>query len=124
MTVKAVSDSVADLLVERLNTLADQSIATLTFASCIGTEFDMRLLSGIYDRPITALADDLHSAIRAGILHPSSRNYRIIALADEGANQTMDVVYAFQHDRIHQAVYTAIPKDLRIATHSANVRPS
>lgn len=114
---QSVSDNVVDLLVERLNTLPERTLSALKLAAFIGYHFTLRHLAAVAESPVARMANDLLIPIQMGILLPLNRNYKLVDLEERDAESTVDIAYAFQHDRIEQAVYSLISKSSRALIH-------
>ncbi|MFC1670999.1 PAS domain S-box protein [Spirochaetota bacterium] len=99
-----VSDNVVDFMLKRLEKLPGETRERLQYASCIGNRFDLKTLSIITERSQQETAEFLWDAVVEGILIPLTGEYNL-ALTDEEDN---NIVYRFQHDRIHQASYMMI----------------
>ncbi|MXN65810.1 AAA family ATPase [Stappia sp. GBMRC 2046] len=110
----AISESIVDFMLESLKKLPDETRNALQLAACIGSLFDLRTLSVIYERPMAAVLDVLMSALRRNVIVPLDDTYRYVNDAQEdGANP----VFRFQHDRIQQAAYALIGEEHRQAVH-------
>ncbi|HEY8943886.1 MAG TPA: AAA family ATPase, partial [Polyangiaceae bacterium] len=114
----AVSESVAELMVSRLEKLPESSLAVLTSAACIGMQFELTLLAELSGASVADTAEALWEAIVQRIVVPLDGNYRLMH-ASAGADQLGDlgVKYQFQHDRVHRAVYSLLPENQRTRLH-------
>jgi histidine kinase len=97
----AITENVADLLARQLGKLPAATRAVLVTAAAIGTEFDLATLATVGARDAAELRAALAPAVAAGMIHEVA-----------GAGR-----YRFQHDRIQQVAYEAVPPDARERLH-------
>lgn len=116
----AVTDSVVDLMVTRVERLAPGARRALERAACIGHTFELKTLSLILGKSGVATADDLWEALTEGLILPLDNEYRY--LHDPGAGAGFDVTYRFLHDRIQQAAYSLLKEEERREVHLAIAR--
>lgn len=109
-----ISDlGIVELMVRRLRELPEQTQDILKFAACIGTLFDLDLLSVICEKPLGETAVDLDYAIAEGLILPASETY-----GSPQPDRCPSVRrYRFLHDRVQQAAYSLIPETKRPHTH-------
>jgi histidine kinase len=110
---KNITDNVVELLAEQVKKLSVETQEVLTLASCIGSRFDLRTLSTIYEKSTIATADQLKEALLQGYIIPEANNYKLVQQLHEAENP----VFLFVHDRIQQAVYSLIPEQEKALTH-------
>ena len=96
---KGYTDNVVVLMVGKLNRLPIQTQQALQEMACLGNSADAATLAIVRGTPEDEVHTDLWEAVRLELL----------------ARQ--DGVYKFIHDRIQEAAYSLIPKELRAETH-------
>lgn len=113
-----ISDNVIDHISRRIDKLSPSALELLKLASCIGNQFDLKHLSVICDRSPRDIGSTLWPAVRNEILFPLNQNYRLLRLEeDEYPLSTIEISFAFQHDRIQQVVYSLIPEEEKKRIH-------
>ncbi|WP_428262916.1 AAA family ATPase [Haliangium sp.] len=109
-----ISDNVAELMVERLRRLPEDTQRPLTLAACLGNAFDIDSLAIVCEDRRATLEAHLLPAIELGLVRalppPGTR---------PGQERSRPVVgtHAFSHDRVQQAAYALIPEPERPAAH-------
>src|SRR5262249_23885320 len=98
-----ITDNVARFLTHRLSKLPPALRRVIETAACIGSRFDLELLTHLLDQPQEELRNVLDDAVREGLL-----------LYEEGAG---DGAYAFVHDRVQEAAYEGRSPEERLASH-------
>lgn len=117
-----ITDNVVELMVGKLKKLSEFTQNVLKLAACIGSTFDLNLLSIVNEKSATATAIDLWEALQAGLVLPLSDTYKL-ALIEElpvttaTSQHEIAVRYRFLHDRVQQAAYLLIPEDQKKSTH-------
>ncbi len=109
-----LTDNVIDLLIHRLHHLSQETRSVLQMAACIGSRFDLQMLSLITDSSDISIRRHLIPAIKQDLLVPVD----VIRIGkNEKGNTRVSEVYRFQHDRVQQAAYILIPADQRKMIH-------
>ncbi|XYH97522.1 AAA family ATPase [Sorangium sp. So ce1128] len=111
----AVSDNVVDLMIRRIQGLAEPTQRVLKLAACIGNQFDLRLLSLIHRRDLRATDEDLWDALDAGLVVPVDSDYKIARFLDDADGSA--VAFKFLHDRVQQAAYRLLTEDEQQSIH-------
>ncbi|MBX4959766.1 AAA family ATPase [Rhizobium lentis] len=93
------SDNVIDLMIQKLNRLGRACLAALRQLACVGSDAGTSLLATICETTPEALDENLQEAVQAGL---------VVRLENS---------YAFQHDRVQEAVYSLIPEHSRASAH-------
>jgi predicted ATPase/serine phosphatase RsbU (regulator of sigma subunit) len=88
-----ITDNVVDLLVQKIQTLPDNTREMLKLAACIGNRFDLTTLTIISQKSREEQVPALENAIIERLVYPVNKH-----------------IYKFIHDRIHQAAYSLISK--------------
>jgi predicted ATPase/class 3 adenylate cyclase len=110
-----VTENVIDLLMKNINQLPTISLDALKLASCIGNRFSIKELSEILDKNLSECLQLLTVAIKDGFVQPSKNQSWSLDYLPEAMLKHME--FAFQHDRIQQAVYEIIPKNEKKELH-------
>ena len=92
-----ISDNVIELLTDLLHRLPIEILNTLKNASCIGSKFDIHVLSHISGYTKEQINIHLEDADKEGLLVP---------ILSRGIDYPQD--YAFQHDKIQQAALSLL----------------
>lgn len=113
-----ISDNVVELLINRIRKLSPVVQETLKMASCIGSNFDLSLLSRILGGSFKETLASLQECINEELIVPIGENYRVAESFQETAvnkdknEQTAKtVLFRFQHDRVQQAAYEIIDEE-------------
>jgi len=114
--------NVVELVASRVEKLPNFTQDVLKLAACVGDRFSLDVLSIVNEKSPSLTANDLHSALQAGLILPLSEAYRIplVFNQEEAVNLNFDtsrVGYKFLHDRVQQAAYSLIPEELKKSTH-------
>jgi len=96
--------NVVELMAAKLNKMSAETIHALKLASCIGGQFDLKMLSVVHEKTPSETAADLWEAMQEGLIIPQNDSYKFVAEMEDVAN----VSYKFLHDRVQQAAYFLI----------------
>ncbi|TVR11820.1 MAG: GAF domain-containing protein [Phormidium sp. GEM2.Bin31] len=116
-----ICENVIDLTVRKLQTLPKETQNLLMLAACIGSRFDLTVLSVVNERSPRRTAADLWEAIAQGMILPLNESYKIpLTLDASGVNEAEDaeiaklpITYQFLHDRVQQAALALISPEIR-----------
>ena len=100
----ATSNNVVEYMTSQLAKLSPEASYALRLASCIGNDFERKLLENI----ITVTPDELDIGLDEALI-----NGLIVKKSSEKSNRS----YRFAHDRIQQASYENIDEDKRNQIH-------
>lgn len=125
-----ISDSVVDLLVEKMEKMAQPTQEALRLAACIGSRFDLHTLAIVCKKSRGETAAYLWPALQEQMILPIGDSYKLLpvkpdpdssqhteigTIGDTQANK--ELYFRFSHDRIQQAAYALIPRPERDRTH-------
>ena len=114
----AVTDNVVELMRSKVVELPDRTQQLLGQAACAGHSFSLGELIVLTGLDPSQVAQELWSALLAGLLIPSDGQYREAqALAQAPQSAKLDARYRFLHDRVQQAFYERVAEEQRARTH-------
>ena len=124
LTDMGVSEGIVELMRAKILKTPPSTQETLRIAACIGARFDLRTLSVVSGKPMTALSEDLYPAMRDGVVVLVGASYKLLeppsvsppAGRGEMARQN-EVSLRFAHDRVHQAAHELLSADERQRLH-------
>jgi PAS domain S-box-containing protein len=96
---KGYTDNIVDLMVGKLARLPIETQQALQQLACLGNVAGISSLSTVLDLPKAQIRGVLWEAIRLELV------------------ERLEGAYRFVHDRIHEAAYSLIPKELRAEAH-------
>ena len=113
--------NIVELMAESIQKLPEETQQVLKLAACIGNQFNLEVLSIVYQSAADT-ATDLWPALQSGLILPLSDTYKIpLAFTSEELRTHLfsdrGVTYRFLHDRVQQAAYSLIPEPQRKQTH-------
>ncbi|WP_224365093.1 trifunctional serine/threonine-protein kinase/ATP-binding protein/sensor histidine kinase [Hyalangium versicolor] len=114
-----ITDNVAVLMAERLAALPPATQEALKRAACIGSTFNLEVISIINERSPREAAAALWEAVQLGLLLPVGDSYKYV-LGQEAGTASIEpslVRYEFLHDRVQEAAYSLISEDARKRLH-------
>lgn len=116
----AVSESVAELMVERLEKLSPRARRVLSAAACVGAEFELDVACELTGSPGTEVAGALWEALSAHVIVPLDASYRLLnAEGEDRQLMGVGIRFRFQHDRVQRAAYQLLEVGERARLHAA-----
>jgi len=114
--------SVVELMARNIEKLPPSTQKVLKLAACIGDRFNLEMLAIANEEPQTVTAAQLWESLQAGLILPTSKNYKIPLMFAAEKTEFVDtsnvkVSYKFLHDRVQQAAYSLIPESEKKQTH-------
>jgi len=103
-----ISDNVADFLIQNLLLLPSKTLNILKLASCIGSNFDLKIVWEICDDRVN-FSDALQIAVKKEYIISVDNNHRFLNVEEEKClNSNIKIVFRFNHSRIQQALYSLV----------------
>jgi PAS domain S-box-containing protein len=96
---KGFTDNVVELMVEKLKRLPPETQKVLQQFACMGNSAEFEMLRIAYQGSVEDMHDHLWEAVRSGLIFRADNSY------------------GFLHDRVQEAAYSLIPKELRAEAH-------
>ena len=119
-----MTDNVVDLMIGRIRGLSENARHLLSFAACIGNQFDLNILSIVYGKMVQETADDLFEALQAELALPVDDAYKYVSVPFQPIASENDAaygepfpLYGFLHDRVQQAAYSLIEEKEKPEVH-------
>jgi predicted ATPase/serine phosphatase RsbU (regulator of sigma subunit) len=118
-----ITDNVVELMASKIDKLSKKTITILRLAACIGNQFDLSMLTIIYEQDKKETLATLWEAIAEGLIQPLDDNYKHADLphsflSKEGREGWCEeAFFKFLHDRVQQAAYSRINNDEKQITH-------
>lgn len=114
-------DNVIDLMVAKMARLPTVTQDLLRLSACIGNVFDLHTLAIISEKNVQQVANELWSAVIAGLLMTVGDEHALLkSLSEQSDIAEQDfpnAVDRFLHDRVQQAAYSLIEEDQKQQVH-------
>lgn len=126
---KRLSGNVVDFIAEKFRKLPENTRAALEMASCIGSRFDLALLSASSKQAPLETAFDLWEGLERGFVSLPTRAYRDLRemlirhlppTTDPFPGQVEapeQIIFEFQHDKLRLTIYSQISDKIRQSNH-------
>lgn len=108
----SITDNVVDLMISKIQELPEETQCALQFAACIGSRFNLLVLSLLLQESPQEVSKRIWPAMDEGLILPVDESYKLINEFSDA-----EVGYRFLHDRVLQAAYETIEKDKRSDIH-------
>lgn len=105
---KSVSSQ--QLLATKITNLSPAARKALTTASCIGTEFDLLVLSALLDKTPQETGEDIQEAVTENLL-------RVVSGRQPAEHYLVQNRYIFVHDQVQAAAYDLLSGEEQVDTH-------
>ncbi len=109
------ADNVVEMLRTSITTLPEKEVELLQLAGCIGSRFDLNILSRLAGLPRSEAARLLKPAVSTGLIQPLDDDFELLTVSR--AKEMPGMEFRFSHDRIQQAVYDMIPGERKTKLH-------
>lgn len=116
LTQVKVTDNVVDLMITKIAKLPEDTVRVLTFAACIGNDFEVGTLSVLLDMAPADIVGILKNPLREGIIDPFF-DVDDDECRQQAGDELCGLSYVFSHDRIHHFLYSMPALDARGKTH-------
>ena len=122
----SITDNVVDLMVSKIEKLGQETQQILKVAACIGSYFDLEILTIVNNKSPLITVQELKPALYEGLIIPLDNNYKIpLLLASEelsgspleSSQAVLHIPYKFLHDRVQQASYSLLTSDEKKQIH-------
>ncbi len=113
----SVTENVADLLIDKIKKLPSESQKVLKLAACIGSSFDLKTLSIIYEKDMNYTGAVLWNAMHMELIYPVGEEYKYLQEDNLGLPDSIRIIYKFTHDKVLQAAYNLLPPESRQSVH-------
>ena len=119
-----VSDNVVDLMADKIQRLSGSTQQALKLGACIGNRFELQILAIVSGKSPGQIMSALREAVTEGLVLLLGDGHKYVELSDDKeAEGLLDAVllrtvrYKFCHDKIQQAAYSLIPKEVGVTLH-------
>ncbi|MFD1885956.1 diguanylate cyclase [Paenibacillus wenxiniae] len=113
------NEDLIDYLIQKMKTLSQETQLILSIAALIGRSFHWRVLKLIGYAEKDQLLSALLLAVEQDILVPLQSSYHLLdaSTLSEDELERLNIQFAFQHDKLQQALYQMIEPELRQQLH-------
>jgi PAS domain S-box-containing protein len=113
-----ITENVADLLAANMRRLPPDTQHLLQLAAAIGHRFDVATLAVVAGTSVNAIHTGLQAALQDELIAPASE-LTFSRKSQGGTASARFTRFAFQHDKIQQAAYAAVPAEQHAPLHLA-----
>eukprot|EP01119_Soliformovum_irregulare_P012766 TRINITY_DN333_c0_g1_i7.p1 TRINITY_DN333_c0_g1~~TRINITY_DN333_c0_g1_i7.p1 ORF type:complete len:1873 (-),score=520.02 TRINITY_DN333_c0_g1_i7:1493-7015(-) len=114
------SPDIVDFVQDNMSKLSPESLKFLTWASCIGDKFSLKILSeaaGVPTKDLVSLIPNIQEAGFVSRVEIQDENSTSTSDCDELYEDYSEMIFAFTHDRIREAAYKQIKESDRPNIH-------
>ncbi|MCT7981981.1 AAA family ATPase [Laspinema sp. A4] len=113
-----ISANVVDLMVKKIYNLDPTGQELIQLAACIGSRFNLTLLSWVYEKSLAETAADLFGVIQEGLIVPQSEIYQwLVSDRNFDPSTSLNIECKFLHDRVLEAAHTLISEERQQEIH-------
>ena len=110
------TDNTVSFVLENIKKLSRKTIDLMILASCIGDNFDLKLLAEVSNQSLADTYIELIPAVNDKFLTMDSGYYKLIEFSDICKG---NVIFRFSHDRIREALYKINSNEEKLKKHLA-----
>ncbi|TQV85015.1 hybrid sensor histidine kinase/response regulator [Aliikangiella coralliicola] len=114
-----MADNVVDLMTQQIERMPESTQRLLEVASCMGAQFDVRVLALVTGLSLVDACQALWPALQAGLVL-AREGTQILQWASDQEEQDQEetpVIVWFAHDRMQQAAYALVGENLKEQFH-------
>jgi len=113
------AENIVELITDKIQELPEPTKNLLKVAACLGTNFNLKTLALVSERPVGEILIDLWPALKLDLIVAEHDAYRYVSLAQEfeSFSTIPEITFFFQHDRIQQASAQMLPGGEKEAVH-------
>jgi len=100
-----VSSNVVELVSNKINTLPKATRELIAITGCLGTNFNLAILTTITSSSAHHIAQTLWPALQLGLIKPLSKAHYFFQDDENSSEDPANATYKFQHDRIYEAAH-------------------
>lgn len=112
-----VSDNVVDLLVTKLQRCSPKMQEFLEVAACIGSNFDIMLISALTRQPMSQMMSYALEGLKEGFILPFDEIQNVLWIDEISTFDKPSYSFRFLHDKVQQAAYQLMNNEERKQTH-------
>lgn len=113
----AITDNVVELMTGNIKKLSPETQHVMQLASCIGSKFDLQLLSLVNEKPLNQTLSEIWQAVTEGLIITESDYSHLMHTQDSDVMGEEKVEARFLHDRVREAAYTMLPESRQSELH-------
>ncbi|MCP4752455.1 MAG: AAA family ATPase [Proteobacteria bacterium] len=109
-----------ELMTHKIKSLPTETVEVMKLASCIGTQFDLKVLAMASEKDEEELVRLLEKPLEAGLIQPIRREWRYpnnISNPDEQSDLNGLTTYQFTHSRVLRATYSMLKEEEKGENH-------
>lgn len=119
---KSISENLIELMLKKIRKLKQNTQKLLTYASVIGSQFDLRALADLDDLTLNEALMQIWEAVNEELLQSLDDNYLLVRSSDfEKQNQEkiqdIPILFRFAHERIQVAAYSLLGESEKSELH-------
>lgn len=120
---ESITNNVIDLMIQKIDSLSENTKHILMLASCLGNEFDLHTLSIINTKSYYKTSSSLWGAIQEGLIIPKGNVHMVINVLGETALPETIISHIlkssdqFLHDKVRMAAYSLLDENEKQETH-------